>query len=268
MREPIQAIIPYGHGLNTWSGLEYCFRLAGAKTVLVHLDQITPDDLDRSYILGLAGGFAHGDAGGAGTLTAASVRHRLDDAIQKFIEDGKLIMGVCNGAQIIVKYPLLPRIKDPYDKTVSLINNAYGPFRNDWVRLKFNQRSPCIFTKGIEYMDMPIRHGEGRFVVADDTVLSELWRKHMVVAQYVGKDGAPTAAFPENPNGSIDAIAGICDETGRIFAWMPHPEAFNVNMNHPDWTLHKELQKRQGLEFEEKEGDGLKVFRNAVDFFR
>ena len=264
----VNVLIPYGHGLNTWGEIAYCFKIAGATPLLLHFDEITPYHLERSHIFALAGGFADGDAIEAGRLRAVHLRSRLDEALQKFIDDGKLVLGVCNGAQIAVKYPLLPRLTDRYEESVSLIRNTCLRFRDDWVKLKINPYSPCVFTKGTDYLEFPIRHGEGRFVVEDDSILRILKEENMVVAQYADPQGNPTLEFPHNPNGSLDAIAGICNRTGRIFAWMPHPEAFNVNMNHPDWTLHKYLLQKKGLEFKAEEGAGIQIFRNAVTYFK
>lgn len=262
----VNVLIPFGQGFNTDREMAYAFKVAGANPEKVHFDYVTQEHLKRSQIFVISGGFADGDAIEAGRIRAALLRLRLDEALQEFIDEGKLVMGVCNGAQVLVKYPLLPRLEDRYKESVSLIQNANLTFRDDWVKLKMNPYSPCVFTKGIDYIEHPIRHGEGRFVVADRSVLEKLRSEKLIVAQYSDASGNPTMEFPDNPNGSLEAIAGISDRTGRIFAWMPHPEAFNINLNHPDWTFRKETAKRKGLEFEVEEGDGIKIFRNAVNY--
>jgi phosphoribosylformylglycinamidine (FGAM) synthase-like amidotransferase family enzyme len=149
-----------------------------------------------------------------------------------------------------------------------LLPNAAGNFINTWVRLKINPDSPCVFTRGITEIELPVRHGEGNFYALDHDMES-LFKNKQVVTQYADSSGNPAnGQWPANPNGSLRDIAGICDPTGRIFGLMPHPEAFNHVTNHPDWTRHKEALRRQGKEMEKTEGDGVRIFRNAVDYVR
>jgi phosphoribosylformylglycinamidine synthase len=133
------------------------------------------------------------------------------------------------------------------------------------VRLKINPGSKCIFTKGMETLDAPIRHGEGKFIPGSRQIMDRLWRNGQVVMQYADRFYAPTMQFPGNPNGSVDSVAGICDETGRVFGLMPHPEAFNHITNHPHYTRMREESRRKNVSLKE-EGDGIRIWRNAVEY--
>ena len=169
-----------------------------------------------------------------------------------------MIIGICNGFQLLVKLGLLPGFGGNYDQRLtSLTYNDSGRFEDRWVKLKINTNSPCVFTKGLETLYLPVRHGEGKFVTKDEEVLERLKQNQQIVCQYVDpKTGTPTQVYPYNPNGSLEAIAGICDETGRIFGLMPHPEAYNHFTNHPRW--------RRG----EEDLLGLVIFKNAVAYIR
>jgi phosphoribosylformylglycinamidine synthase len=164
---------------------------------------------------------------------------------------------------------LLPGIGGDYRaRSVALTYNDCGKFRNDWVNLKVNSLSPCIFTKGLEHIALPIRHGEGKFY-ADEPVLRHLTDHHQVAVQYALPDNTPAdGRFPFNPNGSLYDIAGICDPTGRVFGLMPHPEAFNHYTNHPNWTRDKEVLKRQKKTTSQVQTPGIRIFQNAVAYMR
>jgi phosphoribosylformylglycinamidine synthase subunit PurQ / glutaminase len=168
-----------------------------------------------------------------------------------------LILGVCNGFQLMVKLGLLPALDGNYsDQSTTLTFNDSGRFEDRWIYLKANAQSPCIFTKGIDLIYLPVRHGEGKFVPQSDAVLNSIEKKNLFVFQYCLESGAATMDYPANPNGAVNAIAGICNETGRLFGLMPHPEAYLHRTNHPRWT-------REALP---EEGQGLAIFRNAVKF--
>lgn len=195
---------------------------------------------------------------------ATRLKYRLSEPLQKFIADGKPIIGICNGFQTMVKLGLLPGLNGDYrSQTVTLTHNDSGVFRDAWVHLKVNPSSPCIFTRGLDRLYLPVRHGEGKFVTLNEEVLRQLEDQNLVVARYVDPaTRKPTQRYPDNPNGSMAAIAAVCDPTGRIFGIMPHPEAHLSPYNHPQWP-------RQRLKGELPEhGQGLAVFRNAVEFAR
>jgi len=163
----------------------------------------------------------------------------------------------------------LPGFADDYKtRSIALTFNDCGNFRDDWVSLKVNPSSPCVFTKGFDFLELPIRHGEGKFY-SGKAVIEQLFENNQVVIQYALPDGNPAEGkFPFNPNGSINDIAGICDPTGRIFGLMPHPEAFNHWTNHPDWTRDKEKIKRGGKKPDSNLTTGIRIFKNGVDFIR
>ncbi|PJB76204.1 MAG: phosphoribosylformylglycinamidine synthase [Armatimonadetes bacterium CG_4_9_14_3_um_filter_66_14] len=260
----VRALVITGYGLNCEAETSYGLRLAGARPEQVHLSELLTGNrsLDEFHLLAFIGGFSFGDHLAAGTAFANRVRRRLGDSLQRFVKDGKLVIAICNGFQTVVKLGLLPGLGGDYQtRLVTLTNNDCGTFQDRWVRLRFNPASPCVFTQGLAPMDLPIRHGEGKFVALNDEVLDAVRSQHLVAAQYVAPDtGEPTQEYPHNPNGSADAIAGICDPTGRIFGLMPHPEAYLSPLNHPHWGR----QKLAGC-LPEK-GAGTALFENAVRF--
>jgi phosphoribosylformylglycinamidine synthase len=183
----------------------------------------------------------------------------LIEELLKFISEGKLILGVCNGFQLMVKLGLLPALNENFtNQSSTLTFNDSGRFEDRWVYLKANAKSPCVFTRDIDLVYYPVRHGEGKFVPESNAVLKEIENQNLYALQYSTAEGAPTMDYPANPNGSIHAIAGLCNETGRLFGLMPHPEAFLHRTNHPRWT-------RENLP---EEGQGLAIFRNAINFIR
>jgi len=252
--------------------MAYGCRLGGADVVdVVHISWLLEGEVSLSDydFLNLPGGFLDGDDMGAAQASANRFRYRkikgtdkvlLDEIIQ-FIRDGKLVFGVCNGFQLLVKLGLLPGIWENgrLTQVVTLSYNDSGRFEDRWVTLKVNPKSPCVFTRGIESAYLPVRHGEGKFYPKSGEVLEMIRRHHLDVLTYCSPDtGEPTDQYPYNPNGSIAAIAALCDKTGRIFGMMPHPEAYLHRTNHPRWTReeHQEL------------GEGIDFFMNAVDYLR
>ena len=210
------------------------------------------------------GGFSFGDHMGSGLVFANRLRARLGEDLQKFIGAGKIMLGVCNGFQIMTKLGLLPGLRgDYFTQRVALMQNDAGHFQNFWVHVRFEESSPCIFTRGLGTMPLPIRHGEGKVFAAGNRLLRELEAKGCVACRYVDPaTREPTQAFPHNPNGSLRAIAGLCDPSGRIFGLMPHPEAYLFPENHPQW----DYQKIAGHLPEY--GAGLRLFENAVHFLQ
>jgi phosphoribosylformylglycinamidine synthase len=203
------------------------------------------------HIAVIPGGFTYGDDISAGKIMANEIKLGLGEEIQKFVADGRLVLGICNGFQVLVKTGILPGLQGQSAQPVTLTNNDSGKFECRWVYLKANQQSPCIVTRGIEMIYVPIAHGEGK-LVAEPGILEKL----NVVLQYVDEKGKTGAGYPYNPNGSVKDIAGICDATGRIFGMMPHPEDFICWTQHPRWTREKE---QKGLY-------GLQIFTNAVNW--
>lgn len=268
----VKAIILTGYGLNCDNETEYALKLAGAEPLRMHINDLIDTSgkiLDECQILVFGGGFSWADDHGAGVIFATKIKYNIGDRINSFIEKGNLIIGICNGFQSLVNLGLLPGFDNNYDeRRVALTNNDKGNFIDCWVNLKVNPSSNCIFTKGIDTIELPVRHGEGK-LFASEKDIERLFKDNQVVMQYADNAGKPAkGTWPLNPNGSIRDIAGICDPTGRIFGLMPHPEAFNSYMNHPDWTRKKEELLRAGKRIENREGEGIRIFRNAVQYIQ
>jgi len=245
-----KVMVLYGEGLNCDKETEHALRVSGADTEKVNIRQMieNPGMLKDYQILAFVGGFLHGDALGAGRYMGATIRKKMPEEIQRFIESDKLVIGICNGFQVLAHAGILPGFDGDYTKNggVTLTYNDIGRFRDQWFNLNAEGKK-CIWTEGIDSLYLPIRHAEGKFVPGEG-VLEKLYEQDLVVFKY---------APGENPNGSVDDIAGICDPTGRVLGIMPHPEAYNHRTNHPRWT-REELPE---------EGEGLKIFRNAVRYF-
>jgi phosphoribosylformylglycinamidine synthase len=258
----------YGDGINCDNETLEAFRLAGGiprKALISDVEDRTVD-LGEYHILAFPGGFSAADYLGAGKYYAMKAKALIGDEIMRFVEEGKLIVGICNGFQILTNYPLLP--SPTGERSISVTHNESARFEDRWVHLKMNPDSPCVFTKGIDMMHLPCRHGEGRVAISDGITLESLRKGGQVVAWYSHEDGTRAKGeYPANPNGSVEDIAGICDKTGKIFGWMPHPEAFLHFTNEPDWTLKREMLRRKGKDIPEV-GEGLRVFKNAVDYVK
>ncbi len=274
--EQVKALVLTGYGLNCDYETDYCLNIAGAKSERVHINELIKGEeigkvtkLEDYHILAFDGGFSWADDHGAGIVLGARLRYNIGDQLEQFIKDGKLIIGICNGFQALVNLGLLPGFNGNYhSRDVALTFNDIGNFRNLWVKMKRNSNSKCIFTKDIDLLDLPIRHGEGKFFTTED-VLKELRENNQIVFQYAkNNDSLANGEFPYNPNGSLLDIAGICDPTGRIFGLMPHPEAYNHYTNHPNWTRQVVKLKAQGKTIDKEEGEGVKIFRNGVEYIK
>ncbi|NQT10855.1 MAG: phosphoribosylformylglycinamidine synthase I [Desulfobacteraceae bacterium] len=265
----VNALVLAGYGLNCDNETAYALELAGASARRVHINSLIDGSvtLDDFQIMVFVGGFSWGDDHGAGVIQAVRLKTNIGDKILKFVDKGNLVLGICNGFQTLVNLGLLPGFSGDYKtRSIALTFNDCGNFRDDWVMLKVNSSSPCVFTKGFDILELPIRHGEGKFY-SDKDIIQRLTKNNQVVIQYALPDGNPAEGkFPFNPNGSINDIAGICDPTGRIFGLMPHPEAFNHWTNHPDWTRDKEKIKRSGKKPDSNLTTGIRIFKNGVDF--
>lgn len=261
----VRSLVLTGYGLNCDTETAYALQLAGAAADRVHINALISGEVSLAgyQMLVFGGGFSWGDDHGAGVIQAVRMKTRIGDQMIRFVEDGNLVIGICNGFQTLVNLGLLPGFDGDYrTRSVALINNDCGNFRDQWVHLSVNPKSPCVFTKGITQIELPVRHGEGKFYAADE-VIERLVACNQVVLRYATAGGIfAGGAFPMNPNGSLHDIAGICDPTGRVFGLMPHPEAYNHWTNHPDAFRRRaqnEKQDRAAL------SPGIKVFRNAVE---
>ena len=265
----VRALVLTGFGLNCDLETAYSLRVAGARAERVHLNDLIGRKrrLRDFQIFVIGGGFSWGDDHGAGVIMAMRLKHRLQDDLLDFVQSDGLVLGICNGFQVLVNLGLLPGLSPrKLKREVAIIGNDCGGFRDQWVHLSINAASPCVFATGLEQVELPVRHGEGKFYAEPD-VLQQLIDNQQVFMRYAKENAAPAdGEFPFNPNGSIHDIAGICDPSGRIAGLMPHPEAFNHITNHPDWTSTKEEYRRQGEPLPE-EGEGIKLFRNLVSYF-
>lgn len=255
-----KVLVLTGYGINCDMETQHAFKLAGAEAKRVHINDLIngKERLEDYHILAFPGGFSFGDDIASGKVLANMIKYNIGEQIQEFIDTGKLIIGICNGFQAMVKMGLLPGFNGDYaTQEVTLTFNDSGRFEDRWVHLKAKERSKCVFMKGIDRIYLPVRHGEGKFIAKNPQVFAGLKKGNHIVLQYTDTQGNP-AGYPHNPNGSIDNIAAICNETGRIFGMMPHPEAFQHRTNHPRWT-REELPE---------EGAGIAIFRNAVEYVK
>ncbi len=245
-----RAIVLRAPGTNCDEETSAAWQRAGADVETWHVGRLleSPHGLDGFQILTIPGGFSYGDDLGAGRIFATRLGTVLRDALHRFHDRGGLVLGICNGFQVLVRAGLLPG-----GVPATLTFNDSGHFESRWVRLA---PAPGLspFLTDSEPIELPVAHGEGKFVVCEPPGLASLESTNQVILRYVDDAGRPTADYPANPNGTSGAVAGVCDSTGRIFGLMPHPERHIDPLHHPRWT-------RRGLA---AEGDGLRLFRNAV----
>ncbi|MGL1901256.1 MAG: phosphoribosylformylglycinamidine synthase I [Fibrobacterales bacterium] len=258
MEKP-KVLVITGYGINSDIELAHIFTMAGAEAERVHINDLISGarNMEEFDILSFPGGFSFGDHIASGKVYANKIKVYLKDQLFAAKKRGVPMIGICNGFQVLVKLGLLPGAEDTFDQTCSLIHNDSAKFEDRWCYLKGNTSSKSIWTQGIEDIYLPIRHGEGKFVTKDDATLQKLHDNGNISFQYCTKEGG-APEYPDNPNGSVDDIAGICDDSGLIFGLMPHPEVFMHMTNHPRWH-------REGLR---GEGDGVKIFRNAVEYVK
>jgi phosphoribosylformylglycinamidine synthase len=251
-------LILTGYGINAEKELEWAFQLSGGKTKIIHIEDLIENNkiLDDYQILAFPGGFSFGDHIASGRIYANLVKNKAIDKISKFIDSDRLVIGICNGFQIITKLGLLPDLDNSKIQTASLMENDSGHFEDRWVYLKIiNNESPWL--KGIESLYLPVRHGEGKFVVKDNDILNSIKKNNQIALKYFNPDSENTE-YPFNPNGSIENIAGILNKKGNVFGLMPHPEAFIFNENHPRWQIEDISDQKRGLD----------IFKNAMDYFK
>lgn len=244
-------------GTNCDKEAAHAFELAGATADFLHVNRLLdrPQLMADYQLLAIPGGFSYGDDIAAGRIFANQIRHHLADAFARFIEAQKPIIGICNGFQVLVKTDLLPgRVAGREGQTCTLAHNDCGRFIDRWVHLAGRSKK-CVWTAGVDRLELPIAHGEGKFVTADEEVRKALSENDQIALVYVREDGSPAnGQAPANPNGSTDDIAGVCDPSGLVFGLMPHPERFVDPLQHPAWTRKGRLDV----------GDGLAIFENAV----
>ncbi len=253
----VRVCVLFSAGTNCDEETVYAFTSVGAQAETIHINRLKekPRLLREYHIFVIPGGFSYGDYIASGRVLANEIKHNLAEEICRFLEQGKLILGICNGFQVLVKCGLLPALTKPFEpQSVTLDTNNSARYEDRWVYLK-TETSPCIFTRNLpEIIYLPVAHAEGKFVASSAQTLKLLNANHQVVFRYVTRDGKP-AKYPENPNGSVEGIAGICDPSGRILGLMPHPERYIIKQHHPRW--HREKLTKL---------DGIVIFENAVNY--
>lgn len=245
-------------GVNCDVETEHAFRLAGAQVERLHINRLLEKEraLDEFQVLVVPGGFSYGDDIAAGKLFANELVYRLREPLERFVADGKLVLGVCNGFQVLIRAGLLPGFVAVGTQEATLTHNDSGRFECRWVHLQ-PEPTPCVFTRGMERaIQLPVAHAEGK-LLASDAVLDRIESQSQIVFRYCDPSGG-AAGYPANPNGSAKGIAGVCNPSGTVLGLMPHPERFVQRTQHPRWT-------REALP---AEGHGMALFRNAVDYAR
>lgn len=254
-----KALVLRAPGTNCDQETARAWQMAGAEAEIWHFHRLldAPEALAGFQILTFPGGFSYGDDLGAGRVWSARIHQTLADTLRQFVDRGGLVLGICNGFQVLVATGLLPDGARPGMKpTASLTYNISGQFEARWVQMRVNP-GKSVFLQGIKSIAMPSAHGEGRFLTASAEQLAALQANGQVVLNYVDPaTGEPTEQYPLNPNGSPQGVAGVCDPTGRILGLMPHPERFVSPLHHPNWTRFP----KNAL----PTPDGLKLFTNAV----
>ncbi len=248
MSGTVNTLVITGYGTNCEVECAHAARLAGSdKTDIIHFSGLTAGRFrlkDYRFLI-FPGGFLDGDDLGAAQAASIRWKHSKDGAglplveqLLEFIDKGGIILGICNGFQLLVKLGLLPALDKMYlTRQASLMHNASARYEDRWCTLAVNPASPCVFTKGLSSLYLPVRHGEGRLVTENEAIMSRILAENLAPVQYADPaTGKVTQEYPHNPNGSPHGIAGLCDPTGRIFGLMPHPEAYNHETNHPGWT--------------------------------
>jgi phosphoribosylformylglycinamidine synthase subunit PurQ / glutaminase len=264
-RKP-RVLIPSGQGLNCEEETAYGYKMLGAEAEIIHINDIIarPSLLENYQILAFIGGFSDGDHIASGKIQANRLRYRLEEPLKEFIQDKKLVIGVCNGFQAMVKAGILPAFDNGNSTdSMTLTYNNSGKFEDRWIHLIANKKSSSVWTKGIDKLYLPVRHGEGKVRFASDASLKKLEAGNQIALSYMNPQTGKTAEeseYPHNPNGSARGIAGICDPTGRIFGMMPHWEAFLSPYNHPNWTRLASEGKLP------REGLGVQIARNGVEY--
>ena len=251
----VRTLILRAPGTNCDAETRFAFQQAGAAVSLVHVNQLIhrEEKLADYQIMVIPGGFTYGDDISAGKVLANELKLKLSEDILRFIEEGKLILGICNGLQVLVKAGFLPGVSSDGSPLLTLAANDSGKFECRWVYLSVNRESSCVFTRGIDSLYLPVANGEGKLVV-----LTGALSESNIALFYADEHGDISAGYPHNPSGSAGNVAGICDASGRVFGLMPHPERHIRGTQHPQWT-------RRGAK---QHGDGFQIFLNAVKWAR
>lgn len=244
-------------GTNCDQETAFAFEQAGGRAAVWHVNRLLehPQRMQDYQILCVPGGFSYGDDVAAGRILGNLFQHHLRETLAEFKAAGKLILGICNGFQVLIKSGVL-LAEDAEGPPATLGWNDLGRYEDRWVHLAA-EGDRCVFLRGIDRLELPIAHAEGKFTARDQAALDRLAAGGQLVLRYVNPSGGAEVPYPANPNGSQANVAGLCDETGRVLGLMPHPERNIDPTHHPQWTR----RPASGL------GDGLRIFQNAVEYF-
>ncbi|WCR57823.1 phosphoribosylformylglycinamidine synthase subunit PurQ [Wolbachia endosymbiont of Ctenocephalides felis wCfeJ] len=264
----MKIIVLSGYGLNCEKETAFAFMecsrklgISNVKVKIVHINEVihNPGELKSSDILAIPGGFSYGDDTGAGNAFALRIKNNLLNELQDFLFQDKLVIGICNGCQILVK--LIPEFSN-----LALIRNDIGNYQCRWIRVKVNPHSSSVWLRGLDELYLPVAHGEGKFFMNRDA-LNQLIESGSVALRYINEDGDyANLQFPYNPNGSVYDLAALSDKSGRVLALMPHPERGIFFTQRDNWPLEKEKYKRLNSAVP-KYGDGMLIFENALRYF-
>ncbi len=240
-------------GINCDVETQHAFELAGAQARRVHVTELLEGrDGIRNYdIVAIPGGFCYGDYVSSGKILANKIKFKLRGGFEEFIAGGKIVVGICNGFQVLVKSGMLPGGPDGEafsgQPTCTLFQNKVGRFQDRWVRIRNSSTRPAL--AGVGEIFCPVNHGEGQFIPASAEILAGLYADGQVIFRYVDENGEVAKDFPDNPNGAVDSIAGICNKGGNVLGLMPHPEKFLYPQLHPSWSGQAEIPKPGGRDF-------------------
>ena len=265
----MKALILSGYGINCEDETVNAFKTVGIKGIIVHVNDLieNPKKIKNFQILAIPGGFSYGDHTGSGNAMAHKIKNNLFDQIVNFIEKDKLVIGICNGCQILVNLGIVPAA-NTYKRVIALVENDKFTYVCRWIKLKVvNRKGPWF--RNIKYLHLPVAHQEGKFV-GDKKIIKMLHKEKLIACKYVNNFGSlANKKYPYNPNGSVDDIAAITNPKGNVLAMMPHPERAIYFYNKPDW-LNRE-KKNKTIKFKnsyKKHIDGYEIFKNAYKYFK
>ncbi len=261
-----KVIVMAGYGINCEEETSFVFEKAGAETEIIHVNDLIDGhkSMKDFQIMAFPGGFSYGDDTGSGNAYANKARNHLWEQVRDFVTQDKLVIGICNGCQILANLGLVPGYEYG-NREIALMHNKTARYECRWIDMKVTSEK-CVWTKGIDVLRCPVSHGEGNFY-AKPEVIAKLNEGDQVVFRYVKPDGSLAGGeFPHNPNGAVEDMAAVCDPSGRILAVMPHPERNWTFYNQDNWTKIREKAEREGIAVPE-EGQGMAMFRNGVDYF-
>jgi len=265
-----KVLVLTGYGINCDDETAFAFIRAGAHADIVHINDLIANRamLESYQIFAFPGGFSYGDDTGSGKALANRIKNNLMDEMRGFMSRDTLMLGLCNGFQVMVNLGIVPALAGFTGVTeAALEHNTTNRYQCRWVDLLIEKSSPSVFTKGMDRLHIPVAHGEGNFF-AEQHVLDDMEKNNLVCIRYIKPDGSRARKeFPYNPNGSVNDIAAVCDRSGRIMGMMPHPERGMFFYQRDDWTYLKEKLVREGGDIPE-EADGFKIFKNAVGYFK